>query len=83
MALHVKPLDKMQVLFVWCFCSGLLVKRHSGVLGLAALVEACPYSIPEWLPEVLDEMALHLHDRAPIQVSEWNRYLYCHNNEES
>ena len=60
------------------------MKRHSGVLGLAALVEACPYSIPEWLPEVLDEMALHLHDRAPIQVSEWNRYsLCCHNNEES
>lgn len=42
--------------------------RHSGVLGLAALVEACPYSVPEWLPEILDEMALHLHDPAPIQV---------------
>jgi len=48
--------------------AGLLVRRHSGVLGLAALVEACPYSVPDWLPEVLDEMALHLHDPAPIQV---------------
>jgi len=48
--------------------TGLLVVRHSGVLGLAALVEACPYSVPEWLPEVVDELALHLHDPAPIQV---------------
>lgn len=48
--------------------AGLLVVRHSGVLGLAALVEACPYSVPEWLPEVVDELALHLHDPAPIQV---------------
>ena len=47
---------------------GALIQRHSGVLGLAALVEACPYSVPEWLPEILDEMALHLHDPAPIQV---------------
>ena len=46
-----------------------LVKRHSGVLGLAALVEACPYSVPMWLPDVVDELALHLHDPAPIQVT--------------
>ena len=38
------------------------------MLGLAALVGACPYSVPEWLPDILDEMALHLHDPAPIQV---------------
>lgn len=44
------------------------MRRHSGVLGLAALVGACPYSVPDWLPDVLDEMALHLHDPAPIQV---------------
>lgn len=46
-----------------------LVKRHSGVLGLGALVEACPYSVPMWLPEVVDELALHVHDPAPIQVT--------------
>ena len=44
------------------------MRRHSGVLGLAALVEACPYSVPEWLPEVLIEIAAHNHDPAPIQV---------------
>lgn len=49
--------------------TGALTRRHSGVLGLAALVEACPYSVPEWLPDVLDEIAVHLHDPAPIEVS--------------
>ena len=47
---------------------GALMRRHSGVLGLAALVEACPYSVPEWLPDILDEMAVHLQDPAPIHV---------------
>lgn len=53
------------------YCSldtGLIVKKHSGVLGLAALVEACPYTVPKWLPDVLDEIASHLHDPIPIQV---------------
>ena len=47
---------------------GQLVKRHAGVLGLAALVEACPYTVPEWLPSVLDHISDHLRDPAPIQV---------------
>ena len=47
----------------------LLVKRHYGVLGLSALVEACPYSVPEWLPEVIEHVASHNHDPAPIRVS--------------
>ena len=46
----------------------LLVKRHSGVLGLAALIGACPYTVPDWLPDVIAEMALHQHDPAPLQV---------------
>lgn len=45
-----------------------LVKRHSGVLGLAALVEACPYTVPDWLPDVLSEMAQNLHGPMAIQV---------------
>ena len=44
------------------------MRRHAGVLGLAALVEACPYSVPDWLPDILDEFALHLHDPTPIEV---------------
>lgn len=51
------------------FLSGLLVSKHCGVLGLAALVQACPYTIPEWLPGVVDELSSHLHDPAPIPVS--------------
>ena len=49
-------------------CLGQLVKRHAGVLGLAALVEACPYTVPKWLPSVLDHISDHLRDPAPIQV---------------
>ena len=48
--------------------AALLVKRHSGVLGLAALIGACPYTVPDWLPEVIAEMAMHQHDPAPLQV---------------
>eukprot|EP00731_Ephydatia_muelleri_P029038 Em0020g682a len=47
----------------------LLVKRHSGVLGLAALIGACPYTVPDWLPEVIAEMAMHQHDPAPLQAT--------------
>ncbi len=49
--------------------SGHLVLRHSGVLGLAALVEAYPYTIPDWLPEVVDELSGHVNDPAPINVN--------------
>ncbi|XP_019858537.1 PREDICTED: proteasome activator complex subunit 4 [Amphimedon queenslandica] len=48
---------------------GLLVDKHCGVLGLAALVQACPYTIPDWLPDIVDELSSHLHDPAPIPVS--------------
>ena len=54
-----------------------LLKRHCGVLGLAALVEACPYSVPDWLPEVIDEVAQHLHDPMPIQVCVCSQLVYC------
>ena len=54
---------------LWYYCHvGQVVKRHAGVLGLAALVEACPYTVPEWLPSVLDHISDHLRDPAPIQV---------------
>ena len=57
----------MKKLCYYC-CLGQLVKRHAGVLGLAALVEACPYTVPKWLPSVLDHISDHLRDPAPIQV---------------
>lgn len=43
--------------------------RQCGVLGLAALVEAFPYSVPSWLPYVVNELATHLLDPVPIAVS--------------
>ena len=54
---------------VHILCTALLVKRHSGVLGLAALIGACPYTVPDWLPEVIAEMVSHQHDPAPLQVN--------------
>jgi len=40
-------------------------KRHAGVLGLAALVKTCPYTIPKWLPTVLELVGLHISDANP------------------
>eukprot|EP00118_Oscarella_pearsei_P016562 m.158842 g.158842 ORF g.158842 m.158842 type:complete len:609 (+) comp38755_c0_seq1:692-2518(+) len=44
-----------------------LVKRHGGVLGLCACVNAFPQSIPEPIPDVLMTLANHVHDPVPIQ----------------
>jgi len=41
-------------------------KRHAGVLGLAALVGAYPYDVPEWMPDVLVQLAGHVLDPSPI-----------------
>lgn len=47
--------------------SDALLKRHAGVLGLAALVGAYPYDVPEWMPEVLVRLATHVLDPMPIR----------------
>lgn len=47
---------------------GLLIKRHSGVLGLTALVESCPYTVPAWVPEVLHELAQQMNEEMTIRV---------------
>ena len=59
----------VMILFYCIPIKGHLVLRHSGVLGLAALVEAYPYTVPDWLPEVVDELSGHLNDPAPINVN--------------
>ena len=43
-----------------------LAEYHSGILGLTALTEAYPYDVPEFLPDILVELAKHLHDPMPI-----------------
>ena len=39
---------------------------HEGIVGLSAVVAACPYDIPPHLPPVLMVLADHLHDPQPI-----------------
>jgi proteasome activator subunit 4 len=46
-----------------------LIKRHAGVLGLCSVVSACPYDIPDHLPEVLIVLGDHLHDPNPIPAT--------------
>ncbi|KAJ3092428.1 hypothetical protein HK102_007439 [Quaeritorhiza haematococci] len=43
-----------------------LVKRHAGVLGLASLVQAFPYEVPKWMPNVLVKLAAAISDPSPI-----------------
>ncbi|KAJ2387083.1 Proteasome activator BLM10, partial [Coemansia sp. RSA 2603] len=47
--------------------SKLVLTRHAGVLGLSCLVLAFPYTIPDWMPEVLVLLANCMDDPNPIQ----------------
>merc|ERR1719479_572908 len=46
-----------------------IVAKHSGILGLAAFVNAFPYDVPEFLPDILMVLSDHLHDPQPIPVT--------------
>ena len=46
-----------------------VLRRHSGVLGLSAFVQSCPYDIPPHLPDILMILAEHLHDPQPIPAT--------------
>eukprot|EP00794_Sanderia_malayensis_P017773 gene17773-19549_t len=46
-----------------------LRKRHAGILGMSACIQAFPYDVPEWMPQVLLEVGDHLHDAAFIQAT--------------
>jgi proteasome activator subunit 4 len=45
-----------------------LIKRHAGVLGLSACVQAYPYDVPEFIPQILVDLSIHVNDPQPIQV---------------
>ena len=45
-----------------------LIQRHAGVLGLSAYVQAYPYDVPEFMPDILMDLSGHLNDPQPIQV---------------
>lgn len=44
-------------------------RRHMGVLGLCAFIDAFPYDIPEFVPDVFEHLGAHLNDPQPIPVS--------------
>ncbi|KAL8607379.1 hypothetical protein ACOMHN_024404 [Nucella lapillus] len=46
-----------------------LVKRHAGVLGLSACVQAHPYDVPDFIPQVLMDLSIHVNDPQPIQMT--------------
>jgi proteasome activator subunit 4 len=45
-----------------------LLKKHAGVLGLSSLVDAFPYEVPQWMPQVLVLLAGCISEPATIQV---------------
>ena len=45
---------------------GHLASFHAGILGLSSFVEAYPYDVPEFVPDILIELERHLHDPQPI-----------------
>ena len=47
----------------------LIVERHAGILGLCAFVDAYPYDVPEFLPDILVRLGDHLNDPQPIPVT--------------
>lgn len=51
-----------------------MVKRHSGVLGMAAIVRVFPYGVPDWLPEILVRLAGHIADPSPVHETVKNAF---------
>ena len=45
-----------------------VLQRHAGVLGLSACVQAFPYDVPEFVPDILMTLSNHVNDPQPIQV---------------
>jgi len=45
-----------------------IIKRHAGVLGLCAYVQAYPYDVPDFMPQILMDLSSHVNDPQPIQV---------------
>ena len=53
------------------YFSPALIHRHAGVLGLASCIQAFPYDVPSWMPQLLLDLGEHLHDPHPIQVRQF------------
>lgn len=46
-----------------------VVKRHAGILGLCAFIQAHPYDIPNYVPSIFEHLGSHLHDPEPIPAT--------------
>lgn len=46
-----------------------LLIKHSGILGLCSCVNAFPYDVPNFIPDILMILGQHLNDPQPIHVS--------------
>ncbi|MFH4984298.1 hypothetical protein AB6A40_011007 [Gnathostoma spinigerum] len=53
-------------------------ERHAGVLALSAVVQAFPYSVPAFLPDVLMKLCPHASDGQPIQVLSALESIHSH-----
>ncbi|KAF8386338.1 hypothetical protein PRIPAC_75480 [Pristionchus pacificus] len=53
--------------FVTACASESLTMRHSGVLGLCSIVQAFPYSVPPFLPEILAFLCRNGREKEPIK----------------
>lgn len=49
--------------------SNALITRHCGILGLCSFINAYPYDIPDFIPDVLDVISNHLNDPQPIPAT--------------
>lgn len=49
-----------------------MVVRHAGIIGLCAFVNAYPYDVPEFIPDVLMFLSGYVHEVQPITVRTHN-----------
>lgn len=45
------------------------IRKHGGVLALSSIVQAYPYSVPNYVPETLMALCYHATELQPIYVS--------------
>lgn len=43
-----------------------ILSRHAGILGICAYIISCPYTIAEFVPDMLVVLSGHLNDPQPI-----------------
>ena len=45
------------------------IYRHAGIIGLCSFVNAYPYDVPEFVPDILMFLSEFIHEIQPISVS--------------